>query len=485
MRLIPQELAPRLLAGTLKLTLVVVCVVSLALFTNSAIIVDRFLEDSVALRGETLKAEFEERSQQAVASLEREVDSLVRDGRLGDLQSSLEESRVEFGHALALQVFDGDGMLIAAAGPVGPDQRLKPIDADIVWQATRLRIDRSIILGGQTYGALRAAFTLTGLNQQLEAYREHQLSVRAEWESDATRWVLATSLILALACGALSWLSARRIVRPVEAIKEEAENLRQGNYGTPLRIDREDELGALARAFDDMRDQLRQTTISRNYMDNLLSSMKDALIVSGEDGVITHCNAAATRLTGFTETELLGMPVGNLVHPDDRELLLAPRQRNAPSEARFVTAGGHEVPVSWSASTIHADDAMLSGYIYSVQNIAERKRSEERIRYLARIDPMTKVPNRMQFQHLLQRALAHARRSGRAIALYYLDLDQFKDINDTFGHLAGDTTLEVLAQALKRGLPDGTVVGRLSGDEFAAFLEDVPLDDQIRGTLAR
>src|ERR1019366_6573114 len=101
------------------------------------------------------------------------------------------------------------------------------------------------------------------------------------------------------------------------------------------------------------------------------------------------------------------------------------------------TASGQTIPVSMAASTISSDDPQFKGNIYVARNITERKRAERRIRYLARYDTLTKMPNRMQFQHLLQQAIARSRRSQQALALLYLDLDHFKEVNDTFGHSAG------------------------------------------------
>ncbi len=141
-----------------------------------------------------------------------------------------------------------------------------------------------------------------------------------------------------------------------------------------------------------------------------------------------------------------------------------------------------------ASSPISSEDPQFQGYIYVARNITERKRAERRIRYLARYDTLTKMPNRMQFQHLLQQAIARTRRNPRSLALLYLDLDRFKEVNDTFGHAAGDRTLEILSERLTRNLSKDTVIGRLAGDEFAMFIDDLPLDVDNRasiGALAR
>ena len=118
--------------------------------------------------------------------------------------------------------------------------------------------------------------------------------------------------------------------------------------------------------------------------------------------------------------------------------------------------------------------------IYAAQNITERRRAEQRIRYLARIDALTKVPNRMQFQHLLQRAIARGRRGNQPLCLFYIDIDHFKEINDTFGHLAGDATLETVAERLTAALPENSVIGRLAGDEFAVVVTGFGAQDKDR-----
>ena len=90
----------------------------------------------------------------------------------------------------------------------------------------------------------------------------------------------------------------------------------------------------------------------------------------------------------------------------------------------------------------------------------------------------------MQFQHLLQQAIARGIKNGTSLALLYLDMDRFKEVNDTFGHAAGDRTLEILSERLTRSVPKDAVVGRLAGDEFAVFIDGLPAEADNRGPIA-
>jgi diguanylate cyclase (GGDEF)-like protein len=159
-----------------------------------------------------------------------------------------------------------------------------------------------------------------------------------------------------------------------------------------------------------------------------------------------------------------------------------------PRDAFLVTRFGESIPVSYTCSVLKDSKGESGNRIYAAQNITERRRAEQRIRYLARIDALTKIPNRMQFQHLLQRAIARARRAGKPLCLFYIDIDHFKEINDTFGHLAGDATLETVAERLSAAMPEDSIIGRLAGDEFAVIVNGLGPDDagkDATGRLAR
>ncbi len=226
-------------------------------------------------------------------------------------------------------------------------------------------------------------------------------------------------------------------------------------------------------ALDQMRVALRQTTFSRNYLYSVLNSMSDAVFVSTPDGAVRVVNEAAQRLTGYSETELLQLSVGALLDNRGDSDTDAMRQARDTGEAVLRTRSGQTIPVSFVVSRISTDDTQFAGDIFVARDITERKRAERRIRYLARYDALTKIPNRMQFQHLLQQAIARNRRLGREVPLLYIDMDRFKEVNDTFGHAAGDRVLEVLTERLNRELPSDAVMGRLAGDEFALFIDGV------------
>jgi diguanylate cyclase (GGDEF)-like protein/PAS domain S-box-containing protein len=283
-------------------------------------------------------------------------------------------------------------------------------------------------------------------------------------------WVAGGSLVALVVGLGIIVLIVRRQSDRIHDLRIQAEKLRDADFGEPLLQTQSDALGRLAGVFNDMRDRLKRTTISRDYVDRILSGMNEAIIVTSTDGTIKRINRATTVLLGFEQNELFGTSIDQIVDKTKSGTLIEEDVSGVPKEAFFESKFGESVPVSYTCSVVDGEGVESSDRIYAAQNISERRRAEQRIRYLARIDALTKVPNRMQFQHLLQRAIARARRAGQPLCLFYIDIDHFKEINDTFGHLAGDATLETVAERLNAALPDHSVIGRLAGDEFAVVV---------------
>ena len=310
----------------------------------------------------------------------------------------------------------------------------------------------------------------------------------ASADADQIRMALVVAgslaLIAGLIGGGLAWRAGRKLEQPIAALIKGADRIGQGDYTRPVDVRRRDELGELQQALERMRGRLRQSTVNKNYLHSVLNSMTDAVFVTSPDGVVKVANAAACKLLGFAEEEILGRGIVAVLDEREREGFDLQQAAQETRETVVRTRGGQTIPVSFTGSRIETDDPQFQGNIFVARNITDRKRAERRIRYLARYDALTKIPNRMQFQHLLQQCIARGLRSGQVVALLYLDMDRFKEVNDTFGHNAGDRLLEILCERLTRTLPRDTVIGRLAGDEFALFVDGLPADADNRGPIA-
>jgi diguanylate cyclase (GGDEF)-like protein/PAS domain S-box-containing protein len=346
---------------------------------------------------------------------------------------------------------------------------------------------RGVEAATESPGTLRVRASLAEVRDGLVALDADLAAARRGELRAQVMLVAGTVLGLLVLAGLGAWLIAARFRRPIHSLIRSVDRMGAGDYSRPVELERRDELGELADAVERMRRKLRQTTVTKDYLDVVLNSMTDAVLLTSPDGHVKRANDAAAQLLGWSEQELSGRDFGSLVAPELRGEFQLGEAATETRETALVTRGGESIPVSLSGSTINAEDPQFQGVLFVARNIADRKRAERRIRYLARYDALTKIPNRMQFQHLLQQAIARAHRSGTALALLYLDLDRFKDVNDTFGHAAGDRTLEILSERLTRVAPKDATVGRLAGDEFAIFVENLPDDAGIEreGSAAR
>ncbi|HEY2676879.1 MAG TPA: EAL domain-containing protein [Steroidobacteraceae bacterium] len=333
-------------------------------------------------------------------------------------------------------------------------------------------------------GSLEVWMSRAAMQDTLASIRAELLSKQG-MQIKRIRGVLAGIAVPLVILGLLgAWLIARQLSAPISALVKSADRISDGDYTRPLEVARRDELGELQFALERMRQNLNETTITKNYLNTVLNSLSDAVLVTSPDGVVKSCNEAAQHLLGYSENELVGKPLAGFIDEVHRNAFDSTHSMTEGRETVLRTARGQTIPVSMASSAIDSEDPQFQGNIYVARNITERKRAERRIRYLARYDTLTKMPNRMQFQHLLQQAIARARRNQRSLALLYLDLDRFKEVNDTFGHAAGDRTLEILSERLTRNLSKDAVIGRLAGDEFAMFIDDLPVDSDNRAALS-
>ena len=212
-----------------------------------------------------------------------------------------------------------------------------------------------------------------------------------------------------------------------------------------------------------------------------LTEMAQGLtLVCSEHGDIGYASPAAQSLLGMEPAALQGTNVFDWLHPDDvpkarldHAGVVASESSGRESIHRFRHVDGSVRELAALANNCLADPA-VQGIVLHLRDVTERVRAEEAVRWLADHDPLTDLPNRRCLMQRMDQAItASTTRSGRKHALFFIDLDHFKALNDTFGHDVGDLLLQQVAQRLKASVRAVDTVSRLGGDEFVVLLQDL------------
>jgi len=222
-----------------------------------------------------------------------------------------------------------------------------------------------------------------------------------------------------------------------------------------------------------------------------LQSIGDAVISTDAKGGIEYLNPVASQLTGWRLEEARGRPIAsvlNLIHEMSREPIANPvlgvLGRGEPAMASdqmvLVTRTGQEIAIQESASPIRDRQGQLIGAVIVFHDVTQERRLKRALSYQASHDALTGLINRREFDNRLHEAVASAQRGEGARALLYIDLDQFKVVNDTCGHQAGDRLLRDITGLLQTRVRGGDTIARLGGDEFGVLLESCTLEQATR-----
>ncbi len=228
--------------------------------------------------------------------------------------------------------------------------------------------------------------------------------------------------------------------------------------------------------------RIRRTEADYQLLVNAFAHTADGIMILDAARRIVAVNHAFTTITGYAPEEVLG------------DVFTRPRTLKIPGPPLFavwadtrstgrwegevwnVRKNGALYPMRLSLSAVHdGRRGAADHYIAVFNDISPHKANEERLKHLATHDPLTGLPNRVEFERFCRDAIESARRHGRQVALLYIDLDNFKPVNDTYGHVAGDALLQTIAARMQQVMRETDIVARVGGDEFSILLAD--LDD--------
>ena len=224
-----------------------------------------------------------------------------------------------------------------------------------------------------------------------------------------------------------------------------------------------------------------------------ISNTPLAVLEWDRDFRLVRWSPQAENIFGWRSDEILGIPLADspLVHEDDREAfaglvarLMHGEEPRATGLTRNHRRDGDTIWCEWYHSALLDDAGQIVSILSFVQDVSSRIQAEERLQYLATRDALTGLPNRLLLHERLTQAIAQAKRSGRRVGVLFIDLDRFKNVNDTLGHRIGDELLKRVTAALSGALRETDLLARLGGDEFMVIVEDFD-DRAVLGRIAQ
>ena len=224
---------------------------------------------------------------------------------------------------------------------------------------------------------------------------------------------------------------------------------------------------------------------------SLVQNAADLIVVVDKAGQILYASPSIEQRLSVPRNELVGTPFADIVHPHDASAAVAlikvvgakDTERRTGEWRVRQSAGGNGYVEAVAANQLR--DANVRGIVLTMRDVEERKTFEQRLAHQAFHDPLTNLANRALFGDRVEHALSRIRRAGGSVAVLFLDLDDFKRVNDSFGHQAGDQLLLEVAHRLEECIRPGDTAARLGGDEFGVLVENPPSEAEALGVAER
>lgn len=293
--------------------------------------------------------------------------------------------------------------------------------------------------------------------------------------------LLATSLISASLLGiAMFMLFYFQVSRPLSRVIEQL-NVLETAESEPAQLQfsqtsREDELGILARtitAFWHKRKKVEsELAKSEAYFKAVLHQSSECMLLTNLKGQILDCNGETCRLLGYDTATLLTLKIDNIdaEHSQNAFEKWTSNSQGDPQtfEGHYQKSSGERFPVEVCGNIITLDNEAF--FLASFRDITQRKKDQERVRYLAYYDALTNLPNRRFLNQNLGQVITTARDNGQIGGVFFIDLDRFKNINDSMGHHIGDALLVEAAKRITACLSESDTAVRIGGDEFVLLM---------------
>ncbi len=254
-------------------------------------------------------------------------------------------------------------------------------------------------------------------------------------------------------------------------------------YNTPL-VNEEGEVIGVASLVDDITDRKRAEENLR-LSSLVLESSSEGMVVTDSDNKIIAINPAYTKITGYELDEVIGKDPGEFASGRHDKAFYSDMWNQLETKGQWQGEiwdkhkDGHDYALWYTINTINGEDGSVQRYVAMFSDITERKLSEEMIWRQANFDELTGLPNRNMFHDRLEHEVIKSTRAGLSLALLLIDLDQFKDVNDTLGHDVGDILLQEAASRISSCVRESDTVARLGGDEFTVILSELETKNHI------
>ena len=339
-------------------------------------------------------------------------------------------------------------------------------------------------------GWLEISTEMPRSNIQLTSSASLGVTLKAMQDIQAVRLIGLAALLL-VSIG-LVLLSTAIVSRPLKRFSAVISSIK-GVKDLEKRLDTKgpSEISEIASAFNRMEDWLQTTTVSRNYMDSIFGSITEGIVTIDAKGLITTFNASASKLFGYNSEEVIGQNVSILMQEEERQEHDVYIGKARFHEARIIAQNrdlqgrrkdGSLFPLELTVTPL--EEGGLNGYVGTIRDITERKLAEQKLlqrsrelkrmnrelEFMALNDTLTGLGNRNQFTENLCNLIASCKRNQTSFSLLMMDLNKFKEVNDSYGHEAGDEVLRVVGERFKELSREADRLFRLGGDEFAALI---------------